>query len=110
MMEITDANKNLNSKDQFQIQLNGVWYDVDAKDFFDYLYQADRIDGHDSESGIAWINHTEMNFNHQTQDWDEVYRGESHSYEWWIEELIDDDEVLLGYMKTVQIVTASQAA
>ncbi len=109
-MEITDANKNLNSKDQFQIQLNGAWHDVEAKDFFDYLYQTDKIDGHDSEAGIAWINHTEMNFNHHTQDWEEVYRGESHSYEWWIEDLIDDDEVLLEYMKTVQIVTASQAA
>lgn len=108
-MKITDADKNLNSKDQFQIQVDGFWNEVDAKDFFDYLYQTGTIDGHDCEAGIAWIDHVTQKFNHHTQDWEEVYRGESHSYQWWIEHFIDEDEVLLAYMKTVQIVTAQAA-
>ena len=109
-MEITDANKNLNSKDQFQIQLNGVWYDIDAVDFFDYLAYTNKIDGHDPESATAWVDNIQTVWNPSEDEPREINRGSSHSYEWWIEDLIDDDEVLLGYMKTIQIVMASQAA
>lgn len=109
MIKITDADKDLNSKNQFRIQINELWHDVDSKDFFDYLYQTNKIDGHDSEAGIAWIEHTDMNYNHHTQEFEEVYRGESHSYQWWIEHLIDDDEVLLQYMQTIEIVMAQAA-
>ena len=83
---------------------------MDAVDFFDYLAFTDKINGHDPESGVAWVDSVQIVWNPAKDEPREINRGSSHSYEWWIEELIDDDEVLLGYMKTVQIVTASQAA
>lgn len=100
-MKITDCNKNLNSKDQFQIEVNDVWYTVEANDFFDYLYNAGRIDGHDLIDRTAWIESWETSWNPARQEWEERPTGESHSYDWWIEEFVDNDEVLLDYMKTV---------
>lgn len=106
---MTDCDKNLNSKDQFRIQINGAWYDVEAKDFFDYLWQKDRISGHDSEKGMAWIETIDYKYNPYTNVGEDIKVGSCNTYEWWIEELIDDDDLLLDYMETIQIKTAQAA-
>lgn len=99
-MKITDCNKNLNSKQQFQIEVDDVWHTVQAADFFDYLYNAGRIDGHDPESETAWTSGFDVRWNAARQEPEEIHTGESHSYEWWLGEFVDDDQVLLEYMKT----------
>ena len=108
-MTVTDCNKNLNSKQQFQIEIDGEWFTVSAPDFFDYLYQTSRIDGHDPASETAWTEGTETHWNPARQDWEETHTGESHSYEWWLEEFVDNDEVLLGYMQTMFMAQAIAA-
>lgn len=108
-MKITDADKNLNSKDQFSIQLDDVWHTIEAVDFFDYLAHTGKIDGHDPESATAWVDNIQTVWNPGQDEPREINRGSSHSYQWWIEDLIDDDEVLLEYMKTIRIVTAKAA-
>lgn len=106
---VTDCDKNLNSKSQFRIQIDGSWYDVEAKDFFDYLWETDRISGHDSEKGMAWVETIDYEYNPHTDTGRDVKKGTCNTYQWWIKHLISDDEVLLQYMQTIEIVTAQAA-
>ena len=99
-IEITDIDKNLNSKDQFRIEISNVWHTIEAKDFFDYLWEVDKISGHDCENGIAWIQTIDYQYNPFTGIGRDVKKGTSNTYEVWIEEFIDD-EVLVEYMQNV---------
>lgn len=104
MMRITDVDKNLNSKAQFKIEVNHVWYTVDAVDFFDFLAETQRIDGHDPENESAWIQSGRMRWCAYRQKPVEADRPESRSYQSWIEDFVDQDEVLIEYMTASQIV------
>lgn len=96
VLHVTDVNKVINRNGEFGIEVNHQWVLVNAADFFDYLYNCGRIDGHDPEAGTAWTQYGDGYWSHQRQEYVEDARFQTRSYEEWLQEI--DDEEFMDYL------------
>lgn len=103
LLAITDVDKNLNDKCQFQIQVNHIWQTVKAVDFFDYLYHIGRIDGHDPGKETAWLEYEDGYWDYGRQDWNEGGRYRTRSYEDFLDEFQNDDQLFIEFIQAGQI-------
>lgn len=113
LMEITDLDKALNSKDQFRIEIDGIWYDeIEAVDLVAYLYKIGEVDSYDAEKGIAIVEHTSEMFNPHTQEFTEKYEAESMSFQQVLDKYFMEDEILIGFVKEISLIVdrVAQAA
>lgn len=104
-IKITDVDKALNSRDQFRIEVDGIWHDkIDAVDFVAYLYKIGEVDNYDAEKGVAIIEHTSEAFNHQTQEFTEKYEAESMTFQKVLDKYFMEDQILIGFVKEISLI------